>query len=192
MGATQLNRPKGTTTAAFLAQEFGAEYTKAVRATAMVGNIYYAVVEVPAAENDKLVPDENGMVRYAYCVITHKGSGFYNFTYREMTEFAGPCDATCPVKLLNMLSPLKDETKGSSEWAAKWRRRCGEFAKVKEALKRVGAELTLPSPISFSDKVMADRFRVDDRAGKLIIRRTVDGARVRLSDDLISSLSVAA
>lgn len=197
MGTTVLHREKGQTAAAFFAEEFGEAYAKAVRATASKPGVFFAVVEVPAAEKQNLVPDENGMVRYCWVVRTGHGDGrraLANFSYAEQTEFMGPLEANCPVRLLDMLSPIKDDGRDDtpSAWARGWRRKCRDRAALDAALV-VGAEFTLDQPLRFSDKVEADRFRLVERKGAtLSFRRTIDGMRVRLAAHQIADLKAVA
>lgn len=196
MGTTVLRKAKGITTADFFAQEFGEKYAKAVVATATKPSVFYAVVEVPAADNTKLVADERGMVRYAYVVETGRGDGanrLLNFSYKEMTEFSGPIQSDCPERLLKLLSPLADPeaAEGSSSWARAWRQRCQRRADLDKALV-VGREFKLSEVLGFSDGVQADRFRLVFRKGATMkFRRTIDNRMIRLSADQISQLQAA-
>ena len=62
-----LREPRRYTDAEFFAKEFGERYRNSVKATATKKNTFYAVCEVDAAEEDRLVADENGKVRF--CVV---------------------------------------------------------------------------------------------------------------------------
>jgi len=125
MGWTGLRRvPGAMTDAEFFAREFGLE----IKASTTKRGVFYGVVEMEAAKDERLVPDESGKVRTAIIVLMKRGNrDGYNFRYKEMSEFMGPCETGCPAKLLNMLSPLT-VTEGSCDWAAEWRRKCREAA----------------------------------------------------------------
>ena len=125
MGWMFAHRPRGMTTAKYLADEFGAEFAAKIKATAMKKGTFYAVIETDASEDSRLVPDENGKVRAAFVVLTKWAKGYYNFGYKEMDEFSGPVESNCPGRLLDMLSPIKEESNDKfGEWAREWRSRC--------------------------------------------------------------------
>jgi hypothetical protein len=192
LGTTVLRREKGLTTAEFFAREFGAKYAQAVRATAMVNGVFYAVVEVPAAEAIRLVPDENGMVRYCWVVLTGSNRRTGEFSYKEMTEFCGPCEATCPERLLDMLSPLKDcpESDNPSDWARGWRQRCRDRIALDKALV-VGREFTTDYELNFRS-FKANRFTLIERRGTTMRFRVPNGTRVRLTASVIADLKAVA
>lgn len=205
MGAIQLNRKAGISDLDFYAGEFGSDWAASVKATAKVGNMFYAVREVPAADKEYLIPDDRGAVRYCVVIRTHRGKGFYNFTYSDCTEFAGPCvgEDTCPAKLLDILSPIRPEALVESHpglWAQGWRDRCRANAEAKaKAVKPKdlveGRIYNLSKPITFQSGVVASQVRFAGKGGRTgktpIWRRACDGARVSLSRAEIALLTVA-
>ena len=48
------------------------------------------------------------------------GRGYYNFRYKDMTEFAGPYEVDCPEKIFKLLTPL-DNSNDPNGWAREWR-----------------------------------------------------------------------
>src|SRR5262245_11205903 len=123
MGWTFLHRERGMKDVDFFKREFGDEFAKNVKATASKAGVFYAVYETEKDRGGRLVPDENGKVRTALVVLTRRvPKDYYNFGYKDLDEFMGPCESDCPERLLDMLSPLKDEDAGDgSRWAAGWR-----------------------------------------------------------------------
>jgi hypothetical protein len=75
--------------------------------------------------------------------------GYYNFTYKDMTEFAGPVEYECPPKIFKLLTPLNDENDPNG-WARKWR---GKVEKLHETRKRLskGAVIKLKEPVKFTN-----------------------------------------
>lgn len=75
-----------------------------------------------------------------------------------MDESMGPCESDCPARILNQLSPFKDESK--HKYAADWRKRCRANLE-KTALKlRDGMTVKLPEPLTFTDGSKLDTFTV--------------------------------
>lgn len=77
--------------------------------SSMIGNTYYAAVK-----------DNKDNKIFATIILTqiwgknkHK-----TFAYKQMSEECGPCENTCPVSILNLLTPTNDEA------ALNWRRKC--------------------------------------------------------------------
>ncbi len=48
----------------------------------------------------------------------------YTFGYKDMDEFSGPTRASCPARILDLLTPLTPDGTKSTEWAIQWRARC--------------------------------------------------------------------
>jgi hypothetical protein len=75
---------------------------------------------------------------------------YYNFGYKAMDEGMGPCERSCPERILKLLTPLPEREEGSSSsWAAEWRRDCWakiEEAKKWKALKKEGTRLKSKDP----------------------------------------------
>lgn len=77
--------------------------------SSMVGSTYYAAIRVIRKDYDRTL----GVV----ALTSMKDGEFY---YKEMEETQGPYECKCPMGILKMLSPLKDD----EEWAKAWRDRC--------------------------------------------------------------------
>ncbi len=85
----------------------------------MVGSTYYAAVEdVQKETNERKV--------FAVVILTSsdKASG-YNFGYKDLDEFMGPCESKYPNSILDLLSPT------DHKWALAWRERCRKYNGVK-------------------------------------------------------------
>ncbi len=72
---------------------------------AMVGTVYYAAMK--SAKSDRI---------FALVVLTGTDRG--DFGYKDMDESCGPCECSCPISILKLLSPTENE------YAKDWRRRC--------------------------------------------------------------------
>lgn len=85
----------------------------------MVGSTYYAAVEdIHKETNERMV--------FAIVILTSsdKANG-YNFGYKDLDEFMGPCASKCPNSILDLLSPT------DHEGALAWRERCRKFNSTK-------------------------------------------------------------
>jgi hypothetical protein len=60
--------------------------------------------------------------------------GYYNFSYKDMTEHSGPYQYECPKKIMKLLSPLNDEN-DSNGYAREWRKKVEEYWNMKDTLK---------------------------------------------------------
>jgi hypothetical protein len=161
----------------------------------------YAVLEVDADQEPRLIPDENGKVRLALVyLIKWVPNDHYNFGYKDMSEFCGPNEEGCPLKLLDMLSPVKPEVLAEAlakrEAALKvkpdefyydpllsahqWRERCRKTAEASRDLK-VGQTYKLPHPLKFSDGGEADTLKLIKRKGGRSTFLRPDGYWVRVS-----------
>jgi hypothetical protein len=79
----------------------------------MVGRVYYAAI--------KVTHYKTGIEEIkAAVVLTAIDSrrGYFDIGMKTMDETMGPCEATCPASILNLLTPTDDE------WAIEWRNRC--------------------------------------------------------------------
>jgi len=82
--------------------------------SAMVGSTYYAAVKIK----------ETGEV-FAAVFLTSTDHG--DFSYNYLPETCGPCDAACPVSILDLLTETK------SEFAIAWREQCRQHHANKKA-----------------------------------------------------------
>lgn len=105
--------------------------TEVVKST-VKGSVYYGAIK----------SKEDGKV---FAVVYKTGTDskdYFNFGYKDMDETMGPCEAECPVSILDLLSPT------DHEWALEWRERCRKNA-VKSKKKRSLSTLKEGSVIQF-------------------------------------------
>jgi hypothetical protein len=99
------------------------------------------------------------------------------FGYKDMTEHMGPCEAQCPVSILNLLGPT------SSEHALAWRQRCRDYrAKQARPSPKHGDTIVFAAPISFVDGFAGSRFRVVKRGRQTIFMFPETHGCYRISD----------
>jgi hypothetical protein len=93
----------------------------------------------------------------------------HNFGWKDMSEDMGPCEAECPERILNLLTPT------DSEYANEWRARCRA---------NIAARKTPPPSIEKGDEItMYDKqYRVGRSLGRkgFVIERLSDGEIFRL------------
>lgn len=81
--------------------------------SSMIGSTYYAAIKSILRGEETI---------YAVVVLTSIDNTRYdNFGYKSMTEFYGPCQYQCPISILKLLTPTKDE------YALEWRKKCYEY-----------------------------------------------------------------
>lgn len=91
--------------------------------SAMVGSTYYAAVKPLKKSGGK---DENGNYIYVdmpeneqfvFAVVfltSTSPKGYYNFSYKDMSEDMGPYECDCPKSILDLLTPT--DNKNANEW----------------------------------------------------------------------------
>ena len=80
--------------------------------------------------------------------------GYYNFSYKDMTEFAGPNECECPEKVFKKLTPLddmKDIGESSKEWASNWRKNVQDLHNNRKKLKSGKFVIKTKNPVSFTN-----------------------------------------
>ena len=105
---------KATLEREFAGWSNGESITKMLKGS-MAGSVFYAAMETTS-------PD--GREVWALVVLTSVNGG--EFCYKEMDETCGPCEAACPVSILDALTPTTNET------ANAWRQRCRENIEKKK------------------------------------------------------------
>lgn len=83
--------------------------------SSVVGSTYYAAVQYTNKDKNETT------VYGAVCLTQIDNNDYFNFAYKDMTEFYGPCECKCPVSILKMLSDT------DNEYAIEWRKRCREY-----------------------------------------------------------------
>jgi len=212
MGWTFMNRPKGHTDREWFSRQWGEEFSKRIVETATKGGVFYAALE---STDDRLVPDENGKVVVAIvCLTKWVPKDYYNWGYKDMDEFMGPCEANCPEKVLKLLSPFKPDAlaKAAADYEEKkaqvaagtlkyaypdsiihaheWRERCWDVIKAAKALKaaKPGTVFKRGSLIRFTDGVQTDTLVLAERRKSQLIWMRPDGMRVNLTKRVTSEL----
>ena len=144
-----------------------------VLASAMVGTrTYYAAVEqVTTMTGAREVCAVVCLVRYYL-----RDPEGYVFGYKEMSEHAGPCEATCPAKVLDLLSPTDNAN------ALGWRARCWANIAQRRAQRakpvpRPGEIVVLAQPLLFRDGRTVARFEAVRRPGRTrgLVYRSAEG-----------------
>lgn len=130
--------------------------TDTVRSTvlrsALVGmRTYYAAVEQLRADNRRTVFAIVCLVRY-----NPRDREGYIFGYKDLDETMGPCEAECPVAILDLL------TEADNEHAREWRARCRALAerRMRRPRLRKGWTLRFEMPLTFSDGTVHQRLDV--------------------------------
>lgn len=96
--------------------------------------------------------------------------------YKDMAETAGPYYFDCPASILDLLGPP------INDHAAQWRAKCRQRLALTSRRKPMpGDTLLLPEPLTFSDGIREQTFRVVPWGTKTMLLRAGDGAGVRIS-----------
>jgi len=96
----------------------------------IVGGVKHKVLEVKIVHRNQLyaaIQQKSGSV-YAVIGLLKYHKGFYNFSYRLMSEYEMPYYFKCPKSILDKLTPTTDE------YAIQWREECKQYhqSKVKQ------------------------------------------------------------
>lgn len=112
---------------------------------------YYAAVEIVPTEGDREVFAVICLVRY-----NPRAADGYIFGYKDMDETMGPCEADCPVAILDLLTPT------DREHAIAWRKRCRAAAGRRATVPKLrdGDLVVFTEPIRFTDGSEHRRMRV--------------------------------
>ena len=156
-----------TTPKAYLDDQFtytrtldgGATRGMRVIASAVTNRVWYAATEI--IENDK--------VQYVIALVclvrwTPKAKDGYVFAYKDMEESMGPCEASCPERILKLLSPT------TNEHALDWRQRCRERLQRRKRPITDGMRVRFPAPITFSDGHVGTEFILVRRGSRITFR----------------------
>jgi hypothetical protein len=83
---------------------------------------------------------------------------YYNFSYKDMTEFAGPCEVECPKRIMKLLTPL-DENNSKNQFAIKWRKSVNEYWELRDMLKRKDVCIKTKNPVEFTSGARYQYFK---------------------------------
>lgn len=135
----------------------GESITKMLKGS-MAGSVFYAAMETTTPA---------GRDVWALVILTSTNGA--EFCYKDMDETCGPCEASCPVSILDALTPTTNET------ANAWRQRCREnLEKKKAAAGRIPRNAT-QLYITFLRDTTASR------AGESVMVYKIDGAWIYTS-----------
>lgn len=156
--------------------------------TVAMKTFYGAVEVIDKATNERTV---SAMV----CLVDlRKSKDGYNFGYKDMDEFMGPCASDCPADILALLTPLTIDEDGdrrdSLTAAREWRARCEQNLQRRKLAKSLkhGTVIALSTPLRFTDGVERAKFRVikvpgcGKRKGKVYFQAIEDGVTVKISN----------
>lgn len=133
MGWTSQHREQGIKNTEFFRLADHQEYV----ATATVNNVFYAAVR-----------DTNEDRVYAMIIICQwSPKEYFNFTYKELGESAGPGYVHAPAKVLDALDPA------DCEYALTWRKQCRDRLQRRAALAKAkeGARVQFNATMRFTD-----------------------------------------
>lgn len=119
-----------------------------------VNNDRYEVMDVAlvnrmtmyAAIKDK----ETGEVHCHVNLIRWSPRSEYNFSYKPISEFCGPGDIDCPLRILNLLTPL-DDNSDPNGYARKWREKVSTYWKKRKSLNGSKVVVRVNEPIGFTN-----------------------------------------
>lgn len=136
MGWLYTHKPRGMPVAQFLIQHGALRWTDSallvytVLDTATINlTQFYAAVETRNTETGEREV-------WAAVFLLHFCRGRHNFGYKDMTESMGPCEAQCPQRILDLLTPTDNAN------ALEWRQRCRANLALR-ATVRSGVVITL-------------------------------------------------
>ena len=119
---------------------------------------------------------------YVYLLRWSRERG-YNFSYKPMTEFVGPCESECPERILKVLTALNDQNDPSG-YAREWRKRCKETIEKRKELSKGEFAIKANEPINFTSGANYQYFKKIGRrmyAGAIENNRFISYCRVRLN-----------
>lgn len=112
------------------------------------------------------VKDKKKDYVFAMIYLLHRApNSYYNFGYKDMSEFCGPGATDCPKRILDKLSPIEEiiAKKDANPndiiytWAKDWRKSCYHTIELNKALKK-GKVIKLSNPLKFRSGCTIDRF----------------------------------
>lgn len=165
MGWLFYNKPKGES----LFDHFAAKYAlddesrcRKLLDLARVGGACYGALEVEEKDAGRKY------VTALVILVSSDARHGHNFGYKDMDESMGPCESTCPARILALLSPIEDVFPGADESAdyssarnaREWRQRCRGYLSRALAAKDIkpGALVEFAEPMKFSNGQTLQRF----------------------------------
>jgi hypothetical protein len=149
----------------------GKTYGLRVIGSACVANrVYYAACE----------PTKEGKVGPAFAIIclvrwNPRSPTGEHFGYKDLSEDMGPCEASCPARILDLLGPT------DHKFAIQWRAACrAALAKRKRPLPD-GGIIRFAEPIRFTDGFEGQEFTIEKSGGRLCLISRVNRGRYKVS-----------
>jgi hypothetical protein len=115
---------------------------RVLRSSLVKMRTYYAAVEIVPTDGPREVIAVVCLVRY-----NPRDTEGYVFGYKSMDETMGPCEAECPVAILDLLTPT------TGDYAFAWRERCRAATARRAAVPKLrdGDLVVFTEPIRFTD-----------------------------------------
>ncbi len=173
MGWTFAHKEKGITVKQFFEKEFGytdketGVYDKVLDCAATFTEAYLAI-----ETGDTSGPKE---VYAMVCLLGYRPKDYYNFGYKEISEDMGPCNYSCPERILKLLTPTDDK------WAQEWREKCWERIRAKKARPKLrkGMIIQFAEPIKFTDGSEESVFQIKDLRRLIVADRWAYRYKIR-------------
>jgi hypothetical protein len=113
-----------------------------------VGSTWYAAAKVENLDGTSLedrtyMSNDDGSFTFGAVFLTRTDDGCWG--YKDMEESAGPRESRAPLRILKLLSELKDP----DSYAHAWRQRCLDWAAIPDYAE--GDKIKLLAPITLSD-----------------------------------------
>ncbi len=89
---------------------------------------------------------DTGMV-YCAVYLLRWSRDHYNFSYKPMSEFAGPCEIECPLRIMKLLTPLED--KEDNNYAIEWRKKVYDYWDAQKKLNSGEYLIKADEPVNF-------------------------------------------
>ena len=114
---------------------------------------------------------KNTVTNEVFCAVflLRWSRSYYNFSYKDMTEFAGPCETECPERIMKLLTPLND-TNDPNGYAREWRTKVEKFWDIKRKINTGKFLIKTELPVIFTSGVHFSYFKVEGKhylAGEL-------------------------
>ncbi|MEE4205001.1 MAG: hypothetical protein V2I39_01830 [Erythrobacter sp.] len=107
------------------------------------------------------------------------------FGYKDMDETAGPSEAGCPQRILDLL------TSTNEPYALDWRRRCHLTARLRARKLPDGALIRLPEAMTFTDGSKHSEFRVRREGRRFVLTDPDGGGLYRVSGLMERAFEIA-
>lgn len=149
----------------------GTSHGLRVLASACPGNrVYYAAAQ-------HMTNDVPGDVVAIVCLVrwNPRDKEGLVFGYKDMDETMGPCEAECPARILDLLSPT------DNVHALDWRERCRANLMRRGRKLCDGDRIRLPEPVRFTDGHVGQEFIVRKRGRRTVLADPETGGCYRIT-----------